>query len=93
MQAKGAYYALVEQQNTYQREETEEDKYENYEANEVVHLNRKNPDERRRRASTIASVSTSVWSTLQTIRNSIHSGDLVKINDEKEVKKNRIRQK
>ena len=85
MRAKGAYYALVEQQNAYQKE----NKCENYEANEVVLLNGNNPDGKKRRSSNIIGMSTSVWSTLHTIRNSIHVGEVEKTNDEKEVTKNK----
>ncbi len=86
MQAKGAYYALVEQQNAHHEEAIEEDKCEIPEVNEVIVLNRKDPEERRRRASTIISLTASVWSALYAIRNSIHIGDIEESSDKKKVK-------
>jgi mannitol-1-phosphate/altronate dehydrogenase len=82
MQAQGAYYTLVEQQNAHQEE--------NQDANEVVVLNRKSPDGKRRRASTIISLTTSVWSVLYSRRTSTGTENPEEPSDKKKVIENKF---
>jgi hypothetical protein len=90
MQAQGAYYSLVEQQNAHQEENQGEEKCENPDANEVVILNRKSPDGKRRRASTIISLTASVWSALYSRRTSTRTENPEEPADKKKVIENKF---
>jgi len=77
MRVQGAYYGLVEQQDSYRLEDK---KFENYQPTEIFRSNRTNSDVRKERRSSIISFPSSILEALSSKRSSFN------IENSKEVK-------
>jgi ABC-type multidrug transport system ATPase subunit len=76
IQAEGIYFGLVEQQNLYQTDDKEEIIFEDHETTKMFVSNENNSNVKRRRQSTIISLTSSVLDALYAKRKSIIADNL-----------------